>query len=164
LTGAERHCAAGSDRNADLPDDIALPFQPDRIIDDGKSHTLRAHDALETGGLTWFDLGGVKAYNDFPALQSRFARAKEHFLQGDAAVPLWAGYFNLGIQAHQAYRSVGSGQGVGNVTAQRGDVAYLRPADQVTGFDQSPGVGSNQRVPRDARERHACADEKAPIP
>ena len=53
---------------------------------------------------------------------------------------------------------------MGDVAAERGGIADLRSGDQVTGFDQSPGVGKSQRVQRDAGDWDGGSDKERVIP
>ena len=50
------------------------------------------------------------------------------------------GYFGLRVQRKQGDRSIGRGEGVGNITSQSRDVADLRTRDQIAGFGESPGM------------------------
>ncbi|MEX0892738.1 MAG: hypothetical protein WEB88_11260 [Gemmatimonadota bacterium] len=53
---------------------------------------------------------------------------------------------------------------MGDVAAQRGYIAHLRAANQVTGLDQRLGVLRDQQMARDAAQRHRGANEELPVP
>src|SRR5215212_6772297 len=76
--GAEGSCTTGSNGDTNTIYDILLAFEPDRAVQDGKGNSLRTHDALETGSLSFFGLREIKANNEFFAFFERgFARPEE---------------------------------------------------------------------------------------
>ncbi len=75
----------------------------------------------------------------FALLDGGFSRAKEQFIEWNAAYTCSTGNFRLAIHCQQGNRTICSRKGMGNIASQRSHVTNLRTCDQVAGFDQGLG-------------------------
>src|SRR5512147_2129388 len=57
--------SAGTNSNADLAHHVVDAFEPDSKVDDRQRHSLRAHDALEAGGLSTFRKRQIETNKQF---------------------------------------------------------------------------------------------------